>query len=102
MCGNSEEERNVNGTAAQRRRVGTARRSRASRGSPGGSYREESVCSAGDPSSVPAWEDALGEEMAPHSSILAWRIPKDRGAWWATVHEVTEESDMTERASISI
>ena len=26
----------------------------------------------------------------------------DRGAWWDTVHEVTEESDMTERASISI
>ena len=26
----------------------------------------------------------------------------DRGAWWATVHEVTKESDTTERASISI
>ena len=25
-----------------------------------------------------------------HSSILAWRIPMDRGAWWATVHVVTE------------
>ena len=23
--------------------------------------------------------------------------PMDRGAWWATVHGVTEESDMTER-----
>ena len=21
--------------------------------------------------------------MATHSSILAWRIPMDRGAWWA-------------------
>ena len=28
--------------------------------------------------------------MAPHSSILAWRIPMDRGAWWATVHGVTK------------
>ena len=27
--------------------------------------------------------------MATHSSILAWRIPMDRGAWWATVHRVT-------------
>ena len=27
--------------------------------------------------------------MATHSSILAWRIPKDRGAWQATVCEVT-------------
>ena len=24
--------------------------------------------------------------MATHSSILAWRIPKDRGAWRASVH----------------
>ena len=27
-------------------------------------------------------------EKATHSSILAWRIPVDRGAWWATVHGV--------------
>ena len=25
-----------------------------------------------------------------HSSILAWRIPMDRGAWWATVHGVAK------------
>ena len=40
-------------------------------------------------------EDPLEEGMATHSSILAWRIPMDRGAWRATVHGVTE-SDMTE------
>ena len=28
--------------------------------------------------------------MATHSSILAWRTPKDRGAWQATVHGVAE------------
>ena len=28
--------------------------------------------------------------MATHSSILAWKIPVDRGAWWATVHGVTK------------
>ena len=28
--------------------------------------------------------------MATHSSILAWRIPMDRGAWWATVHGVAK------------
>ena len=28
--------------------------------------------------------------MATHSSILAWEIPWSRGAWWATVHGVTE------------
>ena len=25
-----------------------------------------------------------------HSSILAWKIPRDRGAWWDTVHRVTK------------
>ena len=30
------------------------------------------------------WEDPLGEGMATNSSILAWRIPMDRGAWWVT------------------
>ena len=31
------------------------------------------------------WEDPLEEEVATHSSILAWRISTDRGAWLATV-----------------
>ena len=35
-------------------------------------------------------EDPLEEDMATHSSILAWRIPMDRGAWQATVHGVTK------------
>ena len=32
---------------------------------------------------------ASGKGMATHSSILAWRIPMDRGAWGTTVHGVT-------------
>ena len=36
------------------------------------------------------WEDPLEEVMATRSSILAWRIPVDGGAWWATVHGVTK------------
>ena len=43
-------------------------------------------------------EDPLKEVMAAHSSTLAWRIPMDRGAMQAAVHEVTE-SDMTEQLS---
>ena len=35
-------------------------------------------------------EDPLAESMATHSSILAWRIPKDRGIWWATVQRATK------------
>ena len=42
------------------------------------------------------WKDPVEEGMATHSSILAWRIPMDRGAWWATVHGVAE-LDMTEQ-----
>ena len=36
------------------------------------------------------WEDPLEKGMATYSSILAWRIPMDRGAWWATVHGVAK------------
>ena len=36
------------------------------------------------------WEDPLEEGMATHSSILAWRIPMDTGAWQAIVHGVTK------------
>ena len=45
------------------------------------------------------WEDSLEEGMATYSSVLPWRIPMDRGAWWATVHGVgksqTRLSDFT-------
>ena len=41
------------------------------------------------------WEDPLERRMATHSNILAWRVPMDRGAWWATVHGVSQ-SDMTQ------
>ena len=34
--------------------------------------------------------DPLEKEMATHSSILAWGNPMDRGAWYATVHEVAK------------
>ena len=36
------------------------------------------------------WENLLEDGMATHSSILAWRIPMDRGAWWAIVHGVSK------------
>ena len=45
------------------------------------------------------WEDPLEEGMATHSSILAWRIPMDGGAWQAAGHGVaksrTRLSDLT-------
>ena len=45
-----------------------------------------------------AREDPLVKGMANHSSILAWRIPVDRGDWWAAIPGVakswTRLSDM--------
>ena len=35
-------------------------------------------------------EDPLEKKMATDSSILAWRIPMDRGTWRAIVHGVTK------------
>ena len=43
-------------------------------------------------------EEPLEKGMATHSSILAWRISTDRGAWRATVHAVAE-LDVTEKLS---
>ena len=38
------------------------------------------------------WEDPLEEGMATHSSILAWSLPMDRGAWRAAVHGVAKDT----------
>ena len=35
-------------------------------------------------------EDPLEEEIATHSSILAWRIPWTEDAWRGTVPKVTK------------
>ena len=47
------------------------------------------------------WEDPLEEDMATHSSIPAWRLSMDRGAWWATVCGGLKMSDMSEGPSTS-
>ena len=44
----------------------------------------------GDPKEVGIWICTLEKEMAAHSSILAWRIPWNGGAWRATVHGVSQ------------
>ena len=36
------------------------------------------------------WEYPLEKGMETHSSILTWRIPMDRGAWWATAHRIAK------------
>ena len=41
----------------------------------------------------------LEKGMATHFSILAWRIPMDRGAWRATVHGVAKSQTPLKRLS---
>ena len=47
-------------------------------------------------------EDPPEEEMATGSSILAWRIPMDRGAWWATVHKIVKSQTQLSTAQHTI
>ena len=54
-------------------------------GFPGSSAGKESACNAGDSGLIPGPGRSHGGE---YSSILAWRTPTDREAWWATVHGV--------------
>ena len=44
-------------------------------------------------------EDPLEEGMATHTSILAWRIPMDRGAWEGYNPRCRKESGTTRRLS---
>ena len=44
-------------------------------------------------------EDPLEEGTATQSSILAWRIFMDRGAWQATVHRVTKNRTQLKQLS---
>ena len=39
-------------------------------------------------------KNALEKGMAAHSSIIAWRIPMDRGTWQATVHGVAKSQTL--------
>ena len=55
-----------------------------------GSSGKEPACNVRDLVSIHGLGDPLEEGTATHSSILAWGIPMDRRAWWATVHGVAK------------
>ena len=57
---------------------------------PGGSAGKESTCNAGDLGLVTGLGRYLEKVIATHSSILAWRIPMERGALQAIVHGVAK------------
>ena len=61
-----------------------------SQGFPGGSDGKEAACNVGELGLIPGLGRSPGEGMGTHSSIFAWRICMDRGAWRAAVHGVAK------------
>ena len=57
---------------------------------PGGPDGKKSVCSAGDPGSLPGLGRHPGEENGYPLQYSRPENSMDRGAWWATVHGVTK------------
>ena len=65
------------------------------------------VANAGDlrdVGSIPGLERSPGEGKATHSSILAWRIPKDRGApqvgYSPQSHKESEATEATQQQQL--
>ena len=56
----------------------------------GGSDGKESACNVGDLGLIPGLGRSPGDRHFNPLQYFAWRIPMDRGAWWATIHEVAE------------
>ena len=57
---------------------------------PDGSDDKESACIVEDLGLIPRLGRFPGGGHGNHSSILAWRIAMDRGAWCVTVHGVAK------------
>ena len=55
---------------------------------PGGSDGKESICSAGDLGSISGLGRSFGEGNDYPLQYSSLKNSMDRGAWWATVHEV--------------
>ena len=59
-------------------------------GFPDGSDGKESACSAGDPGLIPGLGRSPGEGNSNPLQYSCLEISNDRGAWWATIHEVAK------------
>ena len=62
---------------------------------PGGSVVKNSPANAGDSGSIPGLGRSPGEGNGNPLLYSCLGNPTARGAWWATVHGVSKESDMT-------
>ena len=64
-------------------------------GFPGGSVVKNPPANAGDVGLIPGSGRSPGEGNGNPLQYSCLGNPMDREAWWATVHGVTKESDMT-------
>ena len=64
-------------------------------GFPGGSVVKNLPANAGDMGLIPGSGRSPGEGNGNPLQYSCLENPMDRGAWWATVHGVTKESDTT-------
>ena len=56
----------------------------------------------GDVGSIPGSGRSPGEDNGTPLQYSCLGNPMDRGTWWAAVHEVAKESDMTESLSTNL
>ena len=71
-------------------------------GFPGGSDSKESACNAGNLSLIPGLGRCPGEGHGNPPQYCYLENSMDGGAWRATVHGVTKESDTTEQQTLSL
>ena len=64
-------------------------------GFPGGSVGKNPPANAGDAGLIPGLGRLPGEGNGKPLQYSCLENPMDRGAWWAIVHGVTKESDLT-------
>ena len=62
---------------------------------PGGSVVKNLSANAGDTGSIPGLGRSPGEGNGNSFQYSCLGNPVDRRSWWATIHGVTKESDMT-------
>ena len=64
-------------------------------GFPGNSVVKNLPAKAGEEGSIPGLGRSPGERNGSSLQYSCLGNPMDRGAWWATVHRVIRDSDMT-------
>jgi len=66
-------------------------------GFPGGSDGKESACNVGDLGSISGLGRYPGEGNGSELQYSCLENSKDRGAWWAVVHQGHKELEMSEQ-----